>query len=107
MRRGRTIATALAIGLSFCFGCSAYANEELMRRSGCTGCHDINEKLIGPAYKDVAKKYRGDPGALAYLLHKVREGGEGVWGDMPMPPNETAKISDADLETLVQWILSL
>jgi cytochrome c len=59
---------------------------------------------VGPAYKDVAKKYAGDKGAEAKLIAKVKAGGSGVWGPIPMPPN--AQVSDADVKTLVKWILS-
>jgi cytochrome c len=59
---------------------------------------------VGPAYKDVAKKYAGDKGAEAKLIAKVKAGGSGVWGPVPMPPN--AQVSDADVKTLVKWILS-
>ena len=84
---------------------AAQASEELMEKSGCVSCHRIDQKLIGPAFKDVAARYRSDKDALPKLLEKVRDGGEGVWGDMPMPPNAVEKISDADLKTLIEWIL--
>jgi len=78
-----------------------------MRRGGCVGCHDVDEKLIGPAYRDVAKHYRGHLEAFEQLFKKVREGGKGHWGDASMPPNDKDKISDDDLRQLLQWILSL
>jgi cytochrome c len=83
----------------------ALANEELAKKNGCTACHAIDKKLVGPAYKDVAAKYRGDPKAEAMLIDKVKKGGVGVWGQVPMPPNP--QVSDADVKTLVKWILSL
>jgi cytochrome c len=86
---------------------SAFANEELMSKKGCVSCHRVDQKLVGPSYKQVAAKYKSDPDAEAYLLEKVREGGEGVWGDMPMPANSPEKVSDADLKILVDWILQL
>jgi cytochrome c len=86
---------------------NAQANEELMRRGGCVGCHDVDEKLIGPAYRDVANRYRGQPKALEQLFKKVREGGTGNWGDASMTPNGKDKISDDDLRQLLHWILSL
>ena len=88
---------------------SAHANEQLMENSGCISCHRINEKLIGPAYKEVAKKYRSSSReqVLAYLTIKVREGGEGVWGEIPMAPNPSSKVSDEDLRTVLEWILGL
>ena len=83
----------------------ASANEELAKKSACLACHQIDKKLVGPAYKEVAKKYGGDAGAEAKLIAKVKAGGSGVWGAIPMPPN--AAISDADIKTLVKWILAM
>ena len=81
------------------------ANEALAKSSNCLACHSVDNKIIGPAFKDIAAKYKGDDGAVAALTSKVKSGSAGVWGDMPMPPN--AAVSDADIETLVNWILSL
>jgi len=86
-------------------GATAQASEELMEKSGCVSCHRIDQKLVGPSFKDIAIKYKSDRNALPYLLEKVRDGGEGVWGDMPMPPNSVEKISDADLKAVVEWVL--
>jgi|KBSSwiS6_1023812.scaffolds.fasta_scaffold316310_1 cytochrome c len=83
------------------------ANEALMDKAGCVACHRIDIKYNGPAFKAVAARYRNDPDAAAQLFVKVREGGDGVWGDLPMVPNGPNKISDADLQTLIAWILSL
>ena len=89
------------------FAPSAAANPQIAKKAGCTACHDVDIQLVGPAYKDVAKKYKGDAGAAEKLAAKVRKGGKGVWGDVPMTPNEPAKISDADLKTVIAWILKL
>jgi cytochrome c len=83
----------------------AFANEELAKKSGCTACHSIDKKLVGPAYKEVAAKYRGDKGAEAKLIDKVKKGGVGVWGQVPMPPNSHVK--DDEIKTLVKWVLAL
>ena len=83
----------------------ALANEELAKKNACTACHAIDKKLVGPAYKEVAKKYKGDAKAEAMLIEKVKKGGTGVWGQVPMPPN--ASVKDEDIKTLVKWILSL
>jgi cytochrome c len=83
----------------------AFAQEALASKSGCLACHNVDKKLVGPAYKDVANKYRGDKGAEAKLVDKVKKGGVGVWGQIPMPPNPA--VSDADVQALVKWILSL
>ena len=85
---------------------AATANEDLAKKSGCMYCHKVEVKgVLGPGYKDVAKKYAGDAGAEAKLIAKVKAGGSGVWGTIPMPPN--GAISDADLKTLVKWILAM
>ena len=68
-------------------------------------CHAIDKRVVGPAFSEVATKYKGDAGAEAKLVEKVRNGGSKVWGPVPMPPN--AKVSDADLKTIVAYILGL
>ena len=83
----------------------ATANEELAKKNACTACHAVDKKVVGPAFKEVAAKYRNDKGAEAKLADKVKKGGVGVWGQVPMPPN--AAVSDADVKTLVKWVLSL
>ena len=83
----------------------ALASEELAKKNACTACHGIDKKLVGPAYKDVAAKYRGNPKAEAMLAEKVKKGSVGAWGQVPMPPN--AAVKDEDVKTLVKWILSL
>lgn len=84
---------------------AASANEALAQKNACLSCHGIDKKIVGPAYKEVAKKYAGDKTAQAKLVAKVKAGGKGVWGPIPMPPNPNLK--DEDAETLVKWILSL
>ena len=84
----------------------AKAAEALAQKSGCLACHSIDKKVLGPAYKDVAAKYKGDKTAEAKLVAKVKAGGSGVWGPMPMPPN-SPQVKDADITAIVQWILSL
>ncbi|BCK88656.1 cytochrome c-551 [Sideroxyarcus emersonii] len=79
---------------------------ELAQKSSCTSCHAIDKKLVGPAWMDIARKYKGDAGAEARLIAKVAKGGSGAWGAMPMPPN-SPRVSDADIKTLVKFILSL
>lgn|GEM_PF-761846 len=86
---------------------STHASEQLMEKSGCLSCHRVDQKLIGPAYKDVAARYRNHPEVVDTLMQKVREGGEGVWGDVPMAPNSVEKVSDENLRLIIEWILSL
>ena len=81
------------------------AAQALMKKDNCATCHSVDKKLIGPAYQDVAAKYKGDKDAVAKLSKKVKEGGSGVWGTIPMPPNSAT--SDADIKELVTWILTL
>jgi cytochrome c len=84
---------------------TAQANADLAKSSGCMNCHTVDKKLVGPALKDIAAKYKGDAGAVDKLAVKVQKGSQGVWGPVPMPPN--AKVSDADAKKLVEFILSL
>lgn len=83
------------------------ASEAIIKKARCVACHATDKKLVGPAYKDVAAKYRGDAGAPARLAEKVRQGGSGNWGDVPMLPHPADKLSDADLNAAIQWILAL
>lgn len=78
---------------------------DLATRSGCMACHKVDIKLVGPSYQEIAARYRGDVAALETLVAKVKSGGMGVWGQIPMPPN--AHVSDEDIRTIVTWVLSL
>lgn len=80
--------------------------RKLAQQSGCLVCHAIDKKVVGPAWKDVAAKYRGDAGAEARLIAKVAKGGSGAWGTVPMPAN-SPRVSDADIKALVKFALSL
>lgn len=80
--------------------------RKLAQQSGCLVCHAIDKKVVGPAWKDVAVKYRGDAGAEAKLIAKVAKGGSGAWGSAPMPAN-SPRVSDADIKALVKFALSL
>ncbi|MES9999812.1 MAG: c-type cytochrome [Candidatus Thiodiazotropha lotti] len=73
--------------------------------SGCMACHQVETKVVGPAYKEVAAKYKGDAGAVDTLVAKVKAGGVGTWGQIPMPPN--AHVSDENIRVVVEWILSM
>jgi cytochrome c len=76
----------------------------LAKSNGCLACHNVAVKMVGPSYKAVAKKYKGDSKAPARLFEKVRKGGKGVWGPTPMPPQTT--VSDADLKVIIAWVLA-
>lgn len=84
---------------------TAQANPDLAKSSGCMNCHTVDKKLVGPGFKEVAAKYKDDADAEAKLAEKVKKGSQGVWGPVPMPPN--SNVSDANIKTLVQWVLSL
>jgi cytochrome c len=80
--------------------------EALAQKSGCLACHSVSQKVLGPAYKDIAAKYKGDKTAEAKLIEKVKKGGSGVWGPIPMPAN-SPQVKDEDIKTIVQWILKM
>jgi cytochrome c len=107
--RTATLATAgAALGLlSLTFPAGAATTDaaatQLLTKYNCQACHSVDKKVVGPSYKEVAAKYAGDSAALAKLEQKVKNGGSGVWGAIPMPPNS---VPDADLKTLVEWILA-
>jgi cytochrome c len=100
------ISMIAAAGLMVAGSAMAAEMPDLAKKSGCTACHAIDKKLVGPSWMDVAKKYKGDAGAEAKLEAKVAKGGSGVWGTMPMPPN-APKVSAADTKTLVKFIMGL
>jgi len=99
------ISMIAAAGLMIAGSAGAVEMNPLAKKNNCTSCHTVDKKLVGPAYADVAKKYKGQDVA-AKLEAKVAKGGAGVWGTMPMPPN-APKVSEADIKELVKWILSL
>ena len=83
----------------------AFANADLAKAKNCMACHAVNNKVVGPAYKEVAAKYAGQVDAEDKLTQKVLKGGSGVWGAVPMPANN--QVSEAEARTLVKWVLSL
>ena len=104
----RTAALTVALAtLAFASAADAQSGEDLLKKNGCTACHAIDKKVVGPAYMDVAKKYSGEKrdAVMARLSDKVKKGGAGVWGQVPMPPNP--QVSDADLKTMLTFILDL
>ena len=102
--------TALPVAILLAATPAMAANDdaamlELADKSRCTACHDVREKVTGPAWVDVAKRYRNDAGALERLVVKVRDGGSGAWGTVPMSPNK--RVPEENIRKLVSWILSL
>ncbi|WP_029551903.1 c-type cytochrome [Thermocrinis jamiesonii] len=82
----------------------SFASEQLAKQKGCMACHDLKAKKVGPSYADVAKRYAGKPDAVNYLAGKIKKGGAGVWGPVPMPPQN---VTDAEAQQLAKWILSV
>jgi cytochrome c len=99
----RILVAVIALGAMF--SNAAFASEQLAREKNCLACHAVDNKLVGPGYKEVAAKYKGDKSAEDKLAQKVMKGGSGVWGQIPMPANP--QVSAAEAKTLVKWILSL
>lgn len=95
----------VAATLSAAGAAAADELEDMMKKNGCSACHAEDKKVIGPSYKDVAAKYKGDATAVAKLSDKVKKGGSGAWGAIPMPPN--AQVNDADVKKMVELILAL
>ena len=101
----KTITLSLLSAAALLSAGAAQADEALAKAKNCLACHQIDKKIVGPSYKEVAKKYAGQKDAEAKLAAKVLKGGSGVWGPVPMPPNATVKPEEAT--KLVKWILSL
>ncbi len=99
-----SLALSLALAIAPLTVQAAIKGETLAKAKGCMACHSVDKKIVGPAYKEVAKKYKGDAKAPGHLFQKVRKGGKGVWGQVPMPP-QTAP-SDDELKSILAWVLA-
>jgi cytochrome c len=101
-----TLGLSLALGLALPLAAAKPdpATEAMMKKSDCFTCHSVAKKIVGPAYKDVAKKYKSDPKAAAMLVDKVKKGGAGHWGQVPMAAHPNLK--DADIKAMVTWVLA-
>lgn len=97
--------TLITLAMALSVAAPAMADEALAKSKNCMACHAIDKKLVGPAYKDVAKKYAGQKDAEATLVTHVIKGSKGVWGTVPMPAN--ANVNEAEAKQLVAWVLSL
>lgn len=86
-------------------GHAAQASEKIATQAGCATCHAAAKKVIGPSYRDIAAKYKGQADAVAVLSGRIRQGSKGVWGPLPMAPTPADKLSDADLKAVVTWVL--
>ena len=94
------VATGLMLGAGM-----VSADQKLAQKHACMSCHQVDRKVVGPAFADVAKKYKGDAQAEANLVQAVKKGGKGVWGPVGMPPHP--QVPEADVQTIVKWVLSL
>jgi cytochrome c len=94
------------LAAALCAGCAApaFADLALATSKNCMSCHAVDRKVLGPAFKDVAAKYKDNKGALDQLANKIMKGGSGVWGPVPMPANN--QVSEADAKKLAAWVLS-
>lgn len=92
-----------ALGL-LVVGGPAYASAELAKQKNCLACHAAEKKLVGPSYKDIAAKYKADKNAPVTLAKKIREGGVGNWGQVPMPANP--QVNEQEAQTLAKWVLA-
>jgi cytochrome c len=82
------------------------AAKQLMKKGGCSACHTVKSKVVGPAYQDVAAKRKAEPDALATLTHAVRAGSKGTYGPIPMPPTGADRLADDELQSLLEWVLT-
>lgn len=97
--------TLLLVAAATLVSMPALADEALAKAKNCLACHATDKKLVGPSYKDVAKKYAGDAKAADMLAAKIMKGGSGVWGAIPMPANP--QVNEAEAKKLAAWVLSL
>ncbi len=106
MMKAWMITAASAALLTMSGVASADSNEgrALAQKNACLSCHAVDNKVVGPGFKDVAKKYASTKGAEDMLVAKVKAGGKGVWGEIPMPPNPQVNVKD--LHKIVEWVLS-
>lgn len=101
MMKKLSIAAALSVAL---LPGVAMASAELAKSKNCLACHAVDQKLVGPSYKEVAAKYKGDATAQAKMATKIQKGGAGAWGQIPMPPHPN--VNDAEAQTLAKWVLA-
>ncbi|WP_035518433.1 MULTISPECIES: c-type cytochrome [Paraburkholderia] len=92
------------LGVSAARAADTPRGQLVANANACMGCHAVDRKLVGPSFQQIAAKYKGDAQAQAKLARKVKEGGSGVWGMIPMPAHQT--MSDADIRTVVDWVLA-
>ena len=99
-----SLIAAAVSAMAFGGAASAQDAAKLAQEKACLACHAIDKKVVGPAYKEIAAKYKADKGAEANLAKKIRAGGVGVWGQVPMPPNTT--VNEKEAQILAKWVMS-
>ncbi|WP_028448774.1 MULTISPECIES: c-type cytochrome [Chitinibacter] len=97
-----TVLAGVAMGL-IAAASHAAGVEDVMKAKACFACHAVDKKLVGPAYKEVAAKYKGDKAAVSKLATKIQKGGAGVWGQVPMPANA---VTEAEAKQMAEWVLA-
>ena len=102
--RVRKIAFLFLLASAF-LASSSWADMALANSKNCMSCHHSDRKVVGPAMKEIAKRYANEPLALVTLTTKIQKGGAGVWGVVPMPANP--QVSEAEAQKLAAWVLSL
>jgi cytochrome c len=98
------LAISALLGTSGAFALDAVAAKALASKSACLACHAVDKKLVGPAYKDVAAKHQGQAGAVDKVAARIKSGGTGIYGPVPMPPQTSLK--DDELKLLATWVLA-
>lgn len=101
----KAVAVSLLVAAGLLSAGAAQADEALAKAKNCMSCHQLDKKVVGPAYKEVAKKYAGNAAAEKMLAEKIIKGGKGAWGEVPMPPNPAVKPEEA--AKLAKWVLGL
>jgi len=105
MRKLSPILAVLPLVAGLALPGTARASEDLAKKHNCTACHAVEKKMIGPAYVDVAKKYKGQADAANVVAGRIAKGSTGNWGAIPMPPN--AAVPAADVQALAAWVVGL
>jgi cytochrome c len=101
------VVIAAVTGVGAMFAPQSWASEAIAKGAGCNMCHAMDKKMMGPSYKDIAAKYKGDASAPDKVAERVRNGSKGVWGPAAMPPTPTSKLNDNDLKAVVGWMLKI
>jgi cytochrome c len=100
----RSHLTLLVVSVNVGMSASAFSNEALAKKHACMACHAMDDKVVGPSFKEVAKRYAGDKDAEAIVANTIRKGSVEKWGKVPMPANE--QLSDAEAKALSTWVLA-